>query len=342
MIFDSPAMTRLDDGYATASDMPYAVLLNRADDAAEHRAQLERIVASAPDGVRKRWTKDLVSSDNGSFVGAWFEVMMFDWLNCIGNVIPSPTVSGNHPDFLLSTNGQSIVVECKVLRFPENDRQVQQKIGPLLESLNAIPAPYLITVSPIHLGRELDLQSAVQAVNDWLRRNPDEPLCYCDSKENNIRFSACVLDDDAAEVCTVLEEAPDMESDDPVIGVSRLASALDDKANQHPALQKADYPYVIAIFHEEPLITPRSVVRAWRGEERLSISPTDGKVVNYRFDKSGIGYQDGEAVHTSVSGILLCGCHREADTRQMALDCQYVSNKNAAILIDSRVFMRKT
>lgn len=343
LIFDSPRMAELSIKYATVPDSfaPHIVLLGRADSAAEHRAQLERLVARAPSEVRARWIRELLNPQDGVFFGAWFEVMMFDWLSQIDDTVPSPVVEGDHPDFLVSTTNQQIAVECKVLLASELEQQTERIIGPLMEALDEIPASFMVFVNPKHVASEVDIRKIIVAVRDWLESCAHEPLSYRDPVGNDICFTSFPMEDDASQVCSVLGQAPEEELGNPTINVSRLKRALADKAKQHRALRKAGYPYVIAILLVEPLLTSRSVVRAWFGEEQLTFRLSDGRIVDRRFDQSGIQYYSGKLVHTSVSGILVCTHHFEPATGQFSLDCQYLPNTNAAMPIDSRVFVRK-
>lgn len=112
MIFDSPSMLVLRNKYAHAPDyrVPKIVFLDRSDELAQERAYLEHIVASVRVAKQSDWIGRLLSEDHAQFMGAWFEMMLWRWLQERGDVEVEPQIDGAYPDFAFEDEDGSTLI----------------------------------------------------------------------------------------------------------------------------------------------------------------------------------------------------------------------------------------
>jgi hypothetical protein len=155
VIFDSEAMLDLRRKYAALDNrhVPEVVFLDRSDRLAAEREILEYLLSVAPIAKQKDWLGRLVNEDNGQFWGAWFEIMLWEWLQAIGPVTPEPEIVGDKPDFVLTVGDQQIAIEARAYLFTSGSER----------ALSRGKRPGLIWIQPIATGIKAALrEKAVQ------------------------------------------------------------------------------------------------------------------------------------------------------------------------------------
>jgi hypothetical protein len=90
---------------------------------------IENIFAQLPNNSYKEKVQTkLLSENSGDHIGAWYELMVYDWLVGLGkNPIPQPvlqTTNGaeGYPDFLIESNGLQIYIEVSVIQEAQKDK----------------------------------------------------------------------------------------------------------------------------------------------------------------------------------------------------------------------------
>src|SRR5262249_3138809 len=127
-IFDLPAFQRFT--MTTPADeqdqVPPAVALYNDLYRQRERDDIERIFASLPvNSYTPEIQRRLLSEDISNHLGAWYELMVYDWLATLSkNPIPQPTLatSKSKPDFLVESNGLQIFIEVAVVKESQADR----------------------------------------------------------------------------------------------------------------------------------------------------------------------------------------------------------------------------
>lgn len=117
-----------------------------------------------------------------------------------------------------------------------------------------------------------------------------------------------------------------------------LRAPLKKKAQQHAALRKANYPYVLAIYLEPWRLSAREVARAWFGEEVWTVDIKKMKVVDSKIDKTGLHFHGNHVQHTSVSGTLVFRAERSSADDRWGLKAWYIENPFAAVYLPPSLF----
>lgn len=148
MIFDAPEVLRLVQTYGSKPDfmVPEIVFLARTERFTPDRAHLEQIISGVPTTKQKDWLGRLLSVEHDQFRGAWFEMMLYDWLKALGPVEVEPLIAGNYPDYSVQISGQQIIVEARaVLETPE-ERERDWLEEAVLWALAQVERPYHVEI----------------------------------------------------------------------------------------------------------------------------------------------------------------------------------------------------
>lgn len=132
-LFDSEILAKLveESNKKEAGQVPNVVEFNADANRAEERAYLESIFLSFPAGKKKQNLKRaFLSADEGQHLGAWGELVLFDWLDRMEmNPEPEPEIQGVTPDFIILSQGKEICVEVFVLRHSPQDGDIAKRSG---------------------------------------------------------------------------------------------------------------------------------------------------------------------------------------------------------------------
>jgi len=329
MIFDSVLMQRLREEYASVPDccVPKVVFLDRSADLAGERQYLETLLQSVPEAQKRRWLKFLLTDDHGNHLGAWFEIMLYGWLQRVGRVVIEPDVGGDLPDFSVTIHGQQVIVEAWA--HQERRRKFKDRFAEVLSLVQSVveqaQEPYIIHVENYLQGTELSGDHFVGEVTQWLAESPGRPLKYRDEGGNEITLVAT-----ASPQRAVYGTSERVKS---VLSKSRLQK----KARQHGAVPAAGYPYVIAVFLESPSLTARAAVTAWFGRMQVEFNHETLQITDRRLDESGL-YFEQRISQRRVSGTLVFKKRFNSTEQRHELRAWYVQNPNADVPFDSNLF----
>src|SRR5215211_7172272 len=125
MIFDTPEMQRLRDNFKNVPDFdaPEIVLLDRSQHLPGERVYLEEIIRSVPEYTQKKWVNNLLSNDIENHMGAWFEMMLFGWMQDNDGFTVQPEIEDGSPDITLDVGDERIFIEAKTILTDEADRE---------------------------------------------------------------------------------------------------------------------------------------------------------------------------------------------------------------------------
>ncbi|MEO8168182.1 MAG: hypothetical protein ABI623_08045, partial [bacterium] len=106
------------------------VQLYKNPDGQKERSHIDRILQDlAIESYRRKITKDLLSTKAGTYFGAWYELMVYNWLVNQGkNLKIQPTApKGNSKlDFLITTKGASIYIDVASVQESVSDNNLLQ------------------------------------------------------------------------------------------------------------------------------------------------------------------------------------------------------------------------
>jgi len=333
MIFDTPEITELCLRYADEPDfaVPDIVYLARSQFLAREREEIEQIMQQLPESVQKEWRFRVVSIDHNQHKSVWFQIMLFSWLSMIGNVSPEPGFLGNQPDFLLEIDGEKIAIEAKAILLSEEKRKEESWKQEVLWLLNGIQEPSVIVhIKKMALVSRINASEFLQRVAGWLHSTQKAAFQYEDGRGNQIELE--IIGPSDGGVATL---GP---SSSFCIDSSRLKRPLQKKANQHKAIRKSEYPYLIGIYLEDKRYSPEDIVEAWFGKQVVIVDRRTAKVVDQRLDMSGIHYFDERVRHRSVSGTLVFHDEFNERERRRMLRGWYIQNPYAIKPVEPRIF----
>jgi hypothetical protein len=334
MIFDTHEMKKLIQNFEGQSDalVPNIVYLGRSESMAIERDYLENLIKLAPKFKQKDWIRRLMKEEAGQHIGAWFEMMLYGWLSDLGHVDVEPELEGNYPDFSLIVEGQKIVVEAKAC--VTNNALVKRDllISEVLQMLSKINRPFYIYINEKStFETSPDFITFRNEVTNWLDSSPEEHFLFKDAKGNKIRLES--NRDDSLERVHCLGPINAGSSDPKIFRVS-----LNKKAGQHKAIRKANYPYVIAIMLDSPQLFVTQAVDAWFGKKQLILDPGCTKIVESRFDQSGLHFIGSNILHKSVSGTLAFVPRWEENRQRRFLQAHYIQNPYANVRLSPDLF----
>lgn len=333
MIFDTHKMQRLRDKYKDTPDFdaPEIVVLDRSQHLLGERDYLEEIIRSVPEYTQKKWGNNLLSNDIENHVGAWFEMMLFGWMQDIGQFKVQPEIEDGSPDIILDVGDEHIFVEATAILTERADREKNRWIAGVLTTLKSIALPFGLSIEQLSLKSRVDTSLLNLKVTEWLLSNPEQKLVFEDRHQNIIVFTA-----------TKVPEFDHVVASGPAYGVfvnpEILKKPIKRKTQQHKQLRKSGYPYVIALFLEPFLQSAEEVVEAWLGKEQWTVDISENQVVEKTSDRSGLHFFGKEILHKSISGTLVTKAKNDNNLMRRVLEVRYIQNPFAKIWIDPFLF----
>lgn len=129
-LFDLPEFKRLLNSPAVhePEQMPPVVDLYINPLRPKEREHIDAIFARLPkSSYKKEITDRLLSQNLGDYLGAWYELMVYDWLDGLGKepaLQPSMPNGKSRPEFVIESNGLQIFIEVTVVQQAQRDRDV--------------------------------------------------------------------------------------------------------------------------------------------------------------------------------------------------------------------------
>lgn len=332
MIFDSTQMKILRDKFKDLPnyEVPDIVFLDRHGEYEGERQLLEYLFSTVSYQKQQDWFGRLVNADFQPHVGAWFEIMLYGWLRERFSVQVEPEILGNFPDFGLELSKLQLAIEAKAFLVPPEERDRRQKLNRIISTLGGISKPFSVILKIEQLGENIRNGEFVKAVINWLETAADQRLDYQDRRGNILQLSATPRSN--------LKKLGVISSEGVGVNPEVLRPPLSKKADQHKALRKAGYPYIIAIFLEPSHLSAEEVCEAWMGKTTIIYDVEINKVIEEKFDESGISFFKQEILHKSVTGILVFKAEYDGGRKSRYLHPWYIQNPYATTMIDPNIF----
>ena len=336
MIFDSEQMIQLKLKYEKTAIGFIPEILKFYDNPRLHNEKtiLEKYFAKAPKEIQKRWLSTLISDNNGSFIGTWFEIMLFAWLDKFAKVEIEPLILFSKPDFIISAKGKKVIIEAKSILKKPDERKKSSILNYVFKILQSINRKFLIRIESYEFQGIPDYDDFKNNVIEWLDSNPDSFLDYL-FEDGRIVLNSMKLDTtDSVLVMTAGESL--------FINPDPLRKTLKKKASQHKNLKKTGLPYVIAIYIESGDYRSDDVVIAMFGNKKITIDINTNKVLKNTIDKTGFNFFGEKIVHTSLAGILVFKTSYDENKLQRTLMADYIENPYTKNELDFSIFPIKS
>ncbi len=319
MIFDSSEIQKLRQKYAGVPnyELPKILLWDKFDEFENERLLLESLIGQVGEEKQKEWQHRLVKSDDGQFLGAWFEIRLFGWLKEYFSVQVAPSPYGCDPDFSVDNGNTSIIIEAKAHLIKPEEKAKDQNLSRIFSYLECIKKPYFAHFEINHLGTSVEKGYLNNVVGQWLDSS-DEKLLYKDEYGNDFVFK----DKKESQLdffCPSCSSGFTVES-------YELKPSLKGKAGQHKPIRDAGMPYIIALYIEPHNMSARDVVDAWFGKTVVIVDRNGGGIIDTRTNKQGLHYFGDIIRHKSVSGTLVFTSKTNPEKKMNELTISYIQN----------------
>ncbi len=330
MLFDSDKMKILRKKYRDTPDLfaPEVIKLDRFETLSKEREYLEEILQSVSWRVQKKWLGDFSTANNGQHLSAWFEMMLYGWLDPIGCVHPEPEIEGNLPDFSLKTYEQEIFIEARSVSIEDQSRKKQARHSELFSVIEQTERSFIIVIEKYNVGGRLDVNEILISVTNWLDRNPEKSFNYLDAQNNEIVLSA-KYEPNTAKVGVI-----DASSEAIWVNPEPLKRPIKKKAKQHRGLRHKDHPYIIALFLESWIYTAEEIVRVWFGNTQFVLNMHTPERVRQTIDRSGLHFWGRKIRHKTVSGSLVFKVRFNEAEKRRKLFGWYIQNPYANVPVN--------
>lgn len=336
MIFESRKMIELRQEYANDPDnlVPFIVTIDRNDRFENERITLEEAFALVPDSEKKILLGKLINQSRGAHLGAWFQLMLLDWLRSasIGSIEAEPAIFGTRPDFaIVDGTGKEVVVEARAIVDRSWDDPNQAITDEVTRLLRAVERPYVLGLDIESYGDQFDAKGFADFVLDFLDEGTTEIELYEDGKGTAIAIDA-FYHPSTTHLLLAMTLPATIESGEP------LRRPLEEKAWQHKALADHSVPYVIAIYLESSAFSPEEVQEAWLGRETAIVDRQTGEVLGLTVERTGLHFGHHNIRFGNVSGTLVFQSYFDSDLRRRFLTAHYIENPFALFPIDPHLF----
>ena len=313
--------------------VPENVYFARTPKLENSRVYFEELICSVSEEKQKEWLGRLLDTNHANYRGAWFEMMLFGWLNDLGIVEVEPTVEGNLPDYSVEIEGQKIFIEARAVLETVAERNKKRLEQGIFWSLQQINLPYAVNVLAVRSSQFPDWKNLREKTANWLSTSPLEQYEYNVGKTIIVMKTMDIPDYETSSVKVMgpVGQAKWITSDS-------LKNPLREKAKQHRSIRKAGLPYAIALFIEPLLLSAEEAVKAWFGEEVWVVDFEKKEVVDSYSDQTGLHYYKSEIRHTTVSGTLSVKSEWHSEKNIPKLETWYIENPFAKVSIDSNAF----
>ena len=322
MIFDSPEIQQLREKYSGQPDylLPDILHLDRLDDYAAERETLERIIQSANPEQQRIWLSRLFDKTHTNYLGAWFEIMLYDWLRKIGRVTIELDDGEGRPDFLLETKNQQILIEATAISENKDWRDQDRKDAAVYWTLQQIQMPYGINIEKMDLVKQPNIEKLRSEVVNWLQTSPESQFSYHDPVGNHIVMQSKYI----ASLETLAPMGPARSF---CVNSTPLKAPLKKKSKKYKqTIQAKGYAYIIAVLLEGPFYSAESAVEAWFGKTVPIYDLAEERLVQEKIDLSGLHYYKNRIQHHSVSGTLVFKPHWTDTQCGRSLQAWFIQN----------------
>lgn len=333
MVFDSPEMIALRNRFSSELSfrVPEIVFMDRYDGCKQEKEIIEKLAHCYPPQKLKDWLGNFINTNRQQHIGAWFEIMVFEWLKQNFAVQVAPDINGKQPDFLIEANANPVLIESTTFLYSQDElveRFISSEFTYLLET---IEKPYAIDIHPIRYGNNLNRKEFYKQVMFWLDNSCEQPLHYEDvfgnimdltiAYETKLKSVGVLIGGDVQEIDSDLVKKPLLR-----------------KIKQRQELKDINMPYVIALYPESWHYDADMVVDAWFGKPQTVIDIHSGQIMREQTDLSGVTFHRRRIHHRGISGILVFKRTSYPYEGNQIFNSWYIQNPYALYPIDPDLF----
>ncbi|MHA1795739.1 MAG: hypothetical protein ACTSUK_06470 [Promethearchaeota archaeon] len=331
MLFKSSIIEELRKKYGHLPDykVPQIVELDRDDNLRCEKIIIDEVISQAETEKQNEWISKLISKKGEHFLGAWFEIMLFDWLNRIGHTKIEPIIQGQKIDFVLTHNQVDIYIEAHAIA---KDYILDSVVKEFIQKLRSIEKPYCIGILECEISSNYSTKKITKDVVEWLSANPSNEF-ELNTNDAKIHLIAIPTPENP-KVTVIFSSEIKKEFND-------LKNALHKKARQHKNIRNLGIPYILAFLLDNPEFTEIDIIKAWYGDIQFHYDKNSRAISRSSFDKKGILFGGEKINHKSVSGLLIFKKYRNDTLKRHDFDVFFVQNHFAKTFIDYKIFPTK-
>lgn len=276
-------------------EWPMILKISEFEEAEEERKILEDLISSVDPSIQRNWLNRIITPNDSTFLGAWFEMMLYGWLKNFTSPKIEPEFEKDLPDFQININGKEIIIEAVVRRYTNEEIKKNKNEAAVWWAVHQVNVPYAVSYDASKIVAMPETDHLIEDLNVWLKSTDQEIFKYNDDQGNNITFKPFHRNLYAV-------SSNNFSSAD----TKPIESTLWRKSNQHVRLRKKGFPYIIAIYLESHTLKANDVIKAWLGSEKYIYEKDFTKFIGAIYDGTGISFnKNGELRHGDVSGILI-------------------------------------
>lgn len=296
LVFDSDRMQAIREKYKSTPEYlwPQILMTDKYDELNEEKELLENLLDEIDTDNQRNLANRLINADDSSFLGAWFEIMLYGWLSDSPNLAIQPIIEGENPDFVFDWQGKKIVIEAAIKRIVNEELEEDKIKNAVWWAIHQVKVTPYIKIDFLNVVEIPDVEKIRNGVSDWIHSASQNEFRYEEKNGNKFKFTAEFQSLPATSMSDVRSITGDS-----------IKPTLISKSNQHPKIQERRYPYLIAIYLESHPLNAEHVIEAWLGKEHWIYEKEFTKFIRAEYDRNGILFKDGMVFHESVSGFLV-------------------------------------
>jgi hypothetical protein len=310
-------------------------------------ARFEGWFSHIPREHQKELAGKLRSTDDRQFLGAYFEVVLHEFLLQRGyrvTIHPDIGQTSGRPDFLVSNDNSFYLEVATRFHGPEIAKK-ENEANQFLRMIDSIPSPYFVIVQfytwlPDGFDSERAKHILATYLNSLSFEQPDEIIKYFYKEQGALIEYAIQKKPVTMELPTVANRGlPAMFS----WGSDLIRSALFEKATRHRGIERLGLPFVIALCSSgDWMVNEKALDWALFGREQVTFFPGHPeRGLELHRDLSGLFSPtpgDPSGGNTWVSAVVFCqesGITSEGGYRYLMKVCH---NFWAAVPLPIEVF----
>ena len=278
-------------------------------------ARFEEWFFHIPSEHHKDLRRRLWCTNDGEFLGAYFEVVFHEFLLQRGynlTIHPHIDQTRGRPDFLAS-NDNAFYLEVKTRFSSAEIAEKEREIDSFLRMIDSIPSPYFVIVQfytwlPDGFDSERAKHTLATYLNSLSFEQPDEIIKYFYKEQGALIEYAMQKKPVTMELPTVANRGlPAMFS----WGSDLIRSALFEKATRHRGIERLGLPFVIALCSSgDWMVNEKALDWALFGKEQVTFFPGHPeRGLELHRDLSGLFSPtpgDPSGGNTWVSAVVFC------------------------------------
>ncbi len=302
MVFDSPIIRDYKQNHVSG-ELPlncstaFHICFN--DTLVGERLLVERILGDPgiPRGKIKQWRSTFLQfQQEGNFLGAWFEVRLYDWLCKRFSVSAGEKMGNKTPDFLITINGFPVIVEAMAIQVHQKTADVEKWTKSLDFALREIKKPYWLNITYIDDADLPPVEKVIKKIKKWLKSGADKPLLI-KGKDKSICVEFVQTNSSGH---LLLSFCSNMFR---IVDGKGLYNKLSDKYPRYASsgVKGRIFAYYLGDYHD----TSEEVIAALFGERRFMVAQDGSGRIDVTTDTAGILYENQHNEDSDIIGFLV-------------------------------------